>query len=116
MTTGDRPLLEALRSVLSAGAIQDRGARRPAWKPESRMTLASEAAHLGSTIPFFDRYLADSAKRRQFEAWRDALLEYRSDRRHRGYGGRSTCSVLGCERTVRGQGLCRHHYYEATGW
>ena len=30
--------------------------------------------------------------------------------------GLSTCSVEGCDRPVRGRGLCRRHYYRATGY
>jgi hypothetical protein len=28
----------------------------------------------------------------------------------------SSCSVDGCGRPVRGRGLCRSHYYRATGY
>ena len=116
MTIGDRPILEALQAVLGAGSIQDRGSRRPGWRPECRLTIASESAHLRSTIPFGEEYLASCEKRRQFEAWRDALYAYRARRPTRFGAGPSSCSVEGCDGVVRGRGLCRHHYYEATGW
>jgi hypothetical protein len=80
LTTSDRALLVALRSFLGAGTIEDRGQRRPGWSPESRLTIASERAHLAATIPFAERYLAPCRKREQFEHWRDELVSYRRDR------------------------------------
>ena len=116
MTTADRPLLEALRTVLGAGTIQDRGRRRAGWQPESRLTIASEQAHLRAVVPFAERFLAPGAKRRQFEAWRDELVAYRVRRPVRVGLGPSTCRVEGCTDPVRGQSVCRRHYYELTGW
>jgi hypothetical protein len=80
LASPDRPLLECLRAVLGAGSIEDRGQRRVGWLPEPRLTVASEAAHLERTIPFADRFLAPCEKRKQFEVWRDRLLDYRSSR------------------------------------
>ena len=117
MASDDRPLLEALQLVLGAGTIQDRGRRRTGWKPESRLTIASEATHVRSTIPFFARVLAPGQKRRQFDAWRAELLAYRRRRADLGIGvGPAACRVEGCGRPVRGRGLCRGHYDEVTGW
>jgi hypothetical protein len=67
-------------------------------------------------IPFSERYLLPCAKRTQFERWRDELLAYRRDRPSRYGRGPSTCSVPGCGRPVRGQGVCRIHYYRLTGY
>lgn len=115
MATEDRALLERLQVVLGAGTIQDRGRRRSHWKPESRLTIASEATHVEVTIPFFDRFLAPGQKRRQFDAWRRDLVQYR-ERRSELRPGPSACGRPGCDLPVRGRGLCRRHYYEATGW
>jgi hypothetical protein len=116
MVSEDRPVLEALQAYLGAGTIDDRGVRRHGWKPESRLTIASESTHLRSTIPFADRFLPPCHKRSQFLAWRDELLAYRRRRETVFARGRSVCSRPECDAPVRGQGLCRRHYYELTGW
>ena len=115
MASDDRALLERMQRVLGVGTIQDRGRRRPHWKPESRLTVASEASHLRTTIPFCDRYLAAGHKRTQFESWRRDILAYRA-RRDQLFLGASACCVDGCDAAVRGRGLCRRHSDEATGW
>ena len=79
-------------------------------------TVNSVTAHRSATIPFADQFLLPSAKRAQFEQWRSALDNH--DQAHPNpYGkGRSSCSEPGCDRPVRGRGLCRAHYYRATGY
>jgi hypothetical protein len=114
LASEDRPVLEVLAVVLGAGSIQDRGERRAGWLPESRLTIASESAHLAHTIPFTERYLVPCRKREQFEAWRDRLLSYRAARPSRS-AAPACCSRPGCQRPVRARGLCRPHYYEVTG-
>ena len=113
MARRDRALLESLRDVLGFGSINDRPATGT-WLPSSTLTIGSRTAHRRATIPFMERHLLPSAKRRQFEAWRDELLAYEKDHPRR--VGRSVCSVDGCSDPVRGRGLCRKHYYRATGY
>jgi hypothetical protein len=112
MANRDRSLLEALQAALGVGCISDAAPRKAHWQPISTFTVASLSAHLKATIPFAEQYLLTSAKRQQFESWRDHLLAY--DQLHT--PGRSICSVEGCEKFVRGRGLCRSHYYRATGY
>ena len=115
MSLRDRPLLERVHRALGVGAIYDQPARRATWQPSACLTISSLISHHRATIPFCDRYLLAGAKRRQYETWRTALLAYdplRDGRRRR----RGTCSVTGCDREVRGRGLCRRHYYRATGY
>jgi len=113
----DRPLIEALHQLLGcAGSVRERAPRRPGWQPETCLTIASERSHLDHTIPFAERFLDDCHKRTQFEAWRDELLSYRHRRDVLRPPGRAHCRIVGCEDLVRGRGLCRRHYYEATGW
>ncbi len=114
MATRDRQLLEQLRALLGFGSITDRSPSHAHWQPTAALRVASRKAHFTATIPFADRHLLPSAKRRQFEQRRCQLLEY--DARHPVRRGRSTCSVAGCSDPVRGRGLCRRHYYRATGY
>lgn len=116
MATRDRPMLEALQQFLGYGCITDASPRRPGWQPMSSFCVASNRAHHAATIPFADRFLLPSAKRRQFEQWRDALVKYERERPSRYGRGPSACSEPGCDKPVRGRGLCRSHYYRATGY
>ena len=116
LVTLDRPLLQTLRAFLGAGSIYDAPARNERWQPVSTLNITSERAHLDRTIPFAERYLLASAKRHQFESWRDRLFEYRATRPTQWGRGRSTCSIDACDKPVRGRGLCRSHYYQVTGY
>jgi len=113
MARRDRPLLLGLRAVLGFGSISDRPGKGRG-QPTSLLTINSRRAHTTATIPFMETFLLPSAKRHQFEAWRDDLLTY--EREHPRRMGRSICSEPGCVGLVRGRGLCRRHYYRATGW
>ena len=117
MALVDASLVHALHSFLGgAGTVRTRSPRRPGWQPEVCLTVASERLHRSVTIPFADRYLAPCHKRAQFDRWRRELEAYRARRIALLGEGRSRCVISGCERWVRGRGLCRSHYYEATGW
>lgn len=115
MAMRDRRLLESLRYALGYGSINDAPPAKPGWQPTSTLTVASRKAHLAATIPFMDAFLlAPTHKRVQYEQWKGALLAYETERPRK--TGRSTCSEPGCAGLVRGRGLCRSHYYRATGW
>ncbi len=116
VATRDRHLLEALQLMLGFGCIVDSPRRKPEWEPTSQFRIASRRAHFAATIPWADKYLLPGAKRGQYDAWRDALLSYDRLRPSRFGKGRSPCSVDGCDKPVRGRGLCRSHYYRATGY
>lgn len=117
MASRDRALLVALRSHLGFGSLRDAPGSRSKWLPTSTLTVNSRRAHFEATIPFGERYLpAWSAKRRQFEGWRDALIEHDTLHPTRWGKGPSICDMPDCERPVRGRGLCRRHYYRATGY
>lgn len=116
MATRDRPLLEALRAVLGFGSIRDAAPARPHWQPMSTLTVNSHYAHRVATIPFADAFLLPTAKREQFERWREAFEAYEREHPNPYRRGPSVCTVDGCERRVRGRGLCRRHYYRATGY
>ncbi len=111
----DRELLDQLRRFLGHGSIHERPPRRAGWLPSSVFSIGSLRGHRKATIPFSEEYLLPSAKRRQFEQWREAMDAYEATNPSRWGKGRS-CSVPGCGRPVRGQGLCRSHYYRATGY
>ncbi|HET7487610.1 MAG TPA: LAGLIDADG family homing endonuclease [Acidimicrobiales bacterium] len=112
----DRPLPEALRDFLGYGSILAQPSRRPGWQPTSAFSVKSLRAHRAATIPFAEQYLLPCAKRRQFEAWRDAMNAHELEHPSRWGKGASPCSIPGCERPVRGRRLCRSHYYRETGY
>lgn len=112
----DLNLLVALRNALSVGAIRRIAPRSEQWLPTAVLSVTGERNHLRATVPFCDRYLLPSAKRAQFERWRDQLIDYRQRRLLLRPPGRSTCRAAGCDGPVRGRGLRRHHYYLETGW
>jgi hypothetical protein len=116
MARRDRALLEALRQYLGFGSIGDRTPSNPRWQPQSTFVINSRHAHRAATIPFAERFLQSCDKRRQFELWVQAMDVY--DRAHpsRYLKGPGTCAEPGCESPVRGRGLCRRHYYRATGY
>jgi len=113
----DLTLLEAMRTFLGGrGSIrrQDRG--NPRWLPVVSYSISSRKAIREVVIPFCDEYLLPSAKRDQFDAWRARFDGYERAHPTQWGQGPSSCSVIGCDRPVRGQGLCRSHYYRATGY
>jgi len=112
----DRPMLDALREYLGFGSIQEKPAAREHWQPTCDYTVNSRRAHFLATIPFMERYLLPSAKRAQYERWRDALIEHEQAHPSKYGKGPSPCSEPGCDKPVRGRGLCRSHYYRATGY
>lgn len=116
VATRDRALLEQLRRLLGYGSITDRPPGRPGYQPTSELRVSSFRAHREATIPFADRYLLPSAKRDQFERWRAQMDEYLAAHPSRWGLGPSPCCMPGCERPVRGRGLCRPHHYRATGY
>jgi hypothetical protein len=116
MAARDAVLVESLRDFLGAGSITRRGPRRTGWQPTVTLTVSGRRSHHAATIPFADAYLLPSAKRDQFERWLGELAAYESAHPSRYGKGPSTCRILGCERPIRGRGLCRAHYYRETGW
>jgi len=112
----DRPLLDELRAWLGFGSIHVRPPRKKHWQPIAVFQIASIRAHLAATIPFADRYLIASAKRDQYALWRSALQYWEKTRPSKYGKGPSPCSEPGCDRPVRGRGLCRIHYYRETGY
>jgi hypothetical protein len=112
----DRRLLDDLRELLGFGSVHGIPPRQANHLPLVCLTVNSLRAHHAATIPFCERYLPPSAKRTQFELWSVALLSYEALRPLRAQPGRTRCSEPGCNRFVRGRGLCRSHYYRATGY
>jgi hypothetical protein len=112
----DRPILEALEEFLGYGSITDTPARKEGWQPESSFRISSLRGHRAATVPFCERFLLPCAKRTQYERWLGQLDAWERERPSKWGKGRSTCSAAGCDGLVRGRGLCRHHYYLATGY
>ncbi len=117
MADRDRDLLVALQSFLGVGSVTALRPRNERWLAQTRYVANSIRSHRSAVIPFAERFLPRyTAKWTQFEQWRQALDSYEAMHPTRWGQGPSICSVEGCTRAVRGQGLCRHHYYDATGW
>ncbi len=116
MASRDRRVLEQLHDLLGVGSIEDRPSRNGRWQPTAKLSVSSRLAHRTVTIPFFDEFLLPCGKRRQFDAWRDEFEAYERAYPTRIGFGPSSCSIDGCELPVRGRGLCRRHYYRATGY
>ncbi len=112
----DRPLLVAMQAMLGVGCIEERRSSNPRWQPISRYSISSRLAHRNVTIPFFEEHLLPCAKRMQFDRWRERFSAYEEAHPTRIGFGPSSCSAPGCDRPVRGRGLCRSHYYRATGY
>jgi hypothetical protein len=116
MASRDRPLLETLQAFLGYGSLYDRPPQNARWLSTVSLTVNSITAHKAATIPFAEHFLLPCAKRDQFEQWRQALERFDGDHPNRFGQGPSPCSEPGCHRPVRGRGLCRSHYYRATGY
>jgi hypothetical protein len=116
MADRDLSVLRALRQFLGTGSINVQPAPRANWLPIASFSVHSHRAHRSRTIPFAERFLFPGAKRRQFEQWRDALYEYEALHPNRLGLGPSPCRIDGCDKPVRGRGLCRSHYYRETGY
>jgi hypothetical protein len=116
MASWDRPLLEALRRFLGVGSIHDAPPARIGWQPSATYTVGSRRAVEHRVLPFADRYLLrPSQKFQDYTTWRSWFLAYQAQHPSRWAAGRSTCRIAGCSEPIRGQGLCRRHYYRATG-
>jgi len=109
-------MLEALRRALGFGSIRTAPPQREHWLPRAVYAVNSRRAHFAATIPFMDQYLLPSAKRVQYERWRDALIEHELAHPSKFGKGPRPCSKPGCDKPVRGRGLCRSHYYRETGY
>jgi hypothetical protein len=116
MAERDAPLVAALRGLLQAGSSTRRDRPRPNEQPTVDVRITSNRQHLRTTVPFMDRFLLPGAKRVQYDAWRSDLLAYLEAHPTRWGRGPSVCSEPDCTRPVRGRGLCRAHYYRATGY
>jgi hypothetical protein len=112
----DQLVLENLRATLGVGSLRVLKARNPKHLEQVVFTVNSLRAHQTATVPFFNDFLPVSEKRRQFEIWRDAMIWWDAVRPSRYGKGPSPCSEPGCDRPVRGRGLCRIHYYRETGY
>ena len=111
----DLAILDALRAALGAGSLtRERKPRDPKWQPQATVRVSGRRQNVERVVPFMECWLPrHSRKYQQFAVWRDALL---ADVAARPFRVAGTCSVDGCEAPIRGRGLCRRHYYRATGY
>ena len=110
----DLDVLLALQEMVGGGSLHRRPSRN-GWLPTATFSVSSNRMHLETTIPFADRYLLPSSKRMQYLAWRADLSAHLARHPTRWGRGRAQCTIEGCLDPVRARGLCRRHYYAATG-
>jgi hypothetical protein len=118
ITMADRDLaaVSAVRSHLGAGSIMRRPPPRANCQPTVTMAVSGRKGLREAVLPFFDRYLIASHKRTQYLRWRERFTAYEQRFPSNWGAGPSPCSVPGCDKPVRGRGLCRAHYYRETGY
>jgi hypothetical protein len=116
MASRDESLIMLVHEALGVGSIEHRPSPNGRWLPHTRLTVNSRLSHRLATIPFVDEFLLPCAKRDQFDRWRQEFECYEEAHPTRIGLGPSPCSEPGCDQPVRGRGLCRSHYYRATGY
>jgi hypothetical protein len=116
MADRDLPLLIALRSFIGVGSIQYAAAPRVTWHPTATYSVSGRKGIREAVIPFCDTFLIASAKRTQYLRWRERFSDYEARFPSNWGAGPSPCAIAGCDRPVRGRGLCRVHYYRETGY
>jgi hypothetical protein len=118
MTMADRdlPAVSALRALVGAGSIMHRPPQRANCQPTVTMVVGGRRALREVVITFFDRHLIAGHKRTQYLRWREEFTAYEKRFPSNWGAGPSPCSVPGCDKPVRGRGLCRAHYYRETGY
>ncbi len=107
----DAAMCHLLRDFLGVGRIHRYARRRPHYDDEVVWVVRSLPQLVGVMVPFLDEHLPPSYKREQYLAWRAELMAYWDERARRPLA----CTIDGCNRPMRAEGLCRGHYYAAYG-
>jgi hypothetical protein len=116
MADRDVAIVEALRRFIGVGSITHRPPPRPNHQPTVTYAISGRKSLREALVPFCDRYLLTSYKRTQYLRWREEFTAYEQHFPSNWGAGPSPCSVPGCDKPVRGRGLCRAHYYRETGY
>jgi hypothetical protein len=116
MADRDEAILEALRRSIGVGSISHEPPRHLNCQPTATYSVSGRKGLREALIPFCDRYLLTSHKRTQYLRWREQFTAYEERFPSNWGAGPSPCSVPGCDKPVRGRGLCRAHYYRETGY
>ena len=116
MAVRDLVVVTALRDFLGVGSISHLPARQDGWLPTVNYSVSGRRSVRAAVLPFCDRFLVAGAKLRQYLSWRARFTEYEAHFPSNWGAGPSPCTIAGCDRPVRGRGLCRAHYYRATGY
>jgi hypothetical protein len=116
MAARDAAVVVALRDFIGTGSIARLAPRRATWQPTVSYSVTGRRGVRDHVIPFCDTFLIASAKHTQYVRWRYAFREYEQHFPSKWGSGPSPCAIDGCNKPVRGRGLCRAHYYEATGY
>jgi len=107
----DAATCHLLHAFFGVGHVYWHPRRKPHYDDEVVYVVQPLNELIEVIVPFMDEHLPPSYKRRQYEAWRAALLDYWANDAKR----LRVCSLDGCDRPNRARGLCRRHYYEAFG-
>ena len=111
MAERDLAVVTALRNFIGVGSIDRRPPQRARWQPTVIYTVSGGRGIREAVIPFCDTFLIASAKRTQYLRWRERFMEYEARFPSNWGTGPSPCAIAGCDKPVRGRGLCRAHYY-----
>jgi hypothetical protein len=103
----DATSCETLAAWFGSGRLQRSPRRQPHYDDEVTFRVNRLTDLVEVIVPFMDEHLPPSYKRRQYEDWRAALLDYWEHRAKR----QRTCTVDDCNMPRRARGLCRHHYF-----
>jgi hypothetical protein len=116
MADRDEAILEALRTCIGVGSMSHEPPRHLNCQPTATFSITGRKSLREALIPFCDRYLLATHKRTQYQRWREQFTAYEQRFPSNWGAGPSPCSVSGCDKPVRGRGLCRVHYYRETGY
>lgn len=109
----DSDSCERLRWYFGVGHVHTYPRRKAHYDDEVGYAVGALGDLVDFIVPFMDEHLPPSYKRRQYEVWREALLNYWMNGARR--RGRAPCTVPGCTDPQRAKGLCRCHYYGQYG-
>jgi hypothetical protein len=106
----DAGMCDTMKTFFGVGSVRHYPRRKAHYDDEVCYAVRALRDLAEVIVPFMDEHLPPSYKRRQYEAWREQLLDFEANgARQR---GRRACEADGCVAPQRAKGLCRHHYFQ----